>query len=394
MSAGVMGYPQNPPGRYGTTSSESYGSCPHSYGADLDGSSAAGSNSSGLNGVSNEVTQLLAQIEAMIEAMVTQSPNNMGSNPDSEDSGGGGGSSSLGGMGGGNGMGGGMDLYHSMTGIQGQPFPSSGGAQSLGQGSGDSSTSDPALDQQDLPAPVSAGPVEALAQPAGSTSGTSVTPGVTPASSTTPSTTATPDSTVSPSSSSTPVTGTVDGGGPNKVTIKNTTDKPMEIAFFKNKAPGEPNFSTPEMTQEIPAGGEAEDSLPADWAGRAQKYDGSAADPASWDEMNFQSSTGQTWFDESLEQGDNASMQISSGGQTAGSSQSILGSAPSDIVAPDSSGTDVIDATQSFNGTTNQNAANFYDGAVGNTNAYVVPTDNNAVRVSTSHDLTLTLGNT
>jgi hypothetical protein len=87
-------------------------------------------------------------------------------------------------------------------------------------------------------------------------------------------------------------------------------------------------------------------------------------------------------------------MQISSGGQTAGSTKSILGSAPSDIVAPDSSGTDVIDATQSFNNTTNQSAANFYDGAVGNSNAYVIPTDNNAVRVSTSHDLTLTLGNT
>jgi hypothetical protein len=197
-----------------------------------------------------------------------------------------------------------------------------------------------------------------------------------------------------PASGSTPVTASVDGGGPNSLTINNTTSQPMQVAFFKNLAPGEnPSFNGPDATVTIPPGGSAQVSMPANWQGRAQKWDGSTQDNANWAELNFEPSTGKTWFDESDIPGRNASIKITSDdGQTAGSSKSVLGDAPSDITNTDSSGQKVIDAPQWFTGTTNQQSVNYLDQQIGNSNAYVLPDDNNAVRVSESHHLTIDFG--
>lgn len=266
------------------------------------------------------------------------------------------------------------------------------------EGSGTPDSSMPSSSASPTPTPA-AGPAVSAAAPPGAAAAT--TPAVSAEAATPPTTQAAtaPASSspaASPSSSSSPtVTASVDGGGPNSLTINNTTNQPMQVAFFKNLAPGEhPSFNGPDATITIPPGGSADVSMPANWQGRAQKWDGSTQDNSNWAELNFEQSTGKTWFDESDIPGRNASIQITSDdGQTAGSTKSVLGNAPSDITNTDSSGQKVIDAPQWFTGTTNQQSVNYLDQQIGNSNAYVLPNDNNAVRVSESHHLTIDFGN-
>ncbi|MCY0387051.1 hypothetical protein OVY01_07350 [Robbsia sp. Bb-Pol-6] len=190
-------------------------------------------------------------------------------------------------------------------------------------------------------------------------------------------------------------TASVDGGGPNSLTINNTTDEPMTVAFFRNLSSGtNPSFDGADAQLTIPAGGTAQVSMPADWQGRVQKFDGSTQDKANWGEINFEQSTGKVWFDESDIPGRNASIKMTADdGTTAGTDKSVLGDAPSDVVTTDSAGQKVIDAPQWFTGGTNQNAVNYLDQSIGNSTAYVLPDDNNAVRVSDSHHLTIDMGN-
>lgn len=187
----------------------------------------------------------------------------------------------------------------------------------------------------------------------------------------------------------------VDGGGPNSITLNNTTDKPMQIAFFKNQAAGtHPNFDGAEQIVTVPPGGSVDVSMPQDWQGRAQKWDGSTQDYANWAEINFEGSTGKIWFDESDIPGRNASIKMSTDdGQVAGTDKSVLGDAPSSIVKKDSAGNDTIAAPQWFTGETNQQSVDFLDNAVGTSTAYVLPDDNNAVRVSNSKHMTIDFGN-
>ncbi|HEX6703364.1 MAG TPA: hypothetical protein VF169_01285 [Albitalea sp.] len=189
-------------------------------------------------------------------------------------------------------------------------------------------------------------------------------------------------------------TGAVNGGGPNSLNLRNNTDQPMQVAFFRNLAPGEhPSFNGPEATFTIGAHQSMQVAMPEDWQGRVQKWSGNTQDNSNWAEINFEKSTKKIWFDESDIPGRNSSIKITApDGAVAGSDKSILGSAPAGIVTTDSSGQRVIKAPQWFDGKTNHDAVNFLNGALGTSNAYVLPDDNNAVRTSSANSLTVDFG--
>jgi hypothetical protein len=186
----------------------------------------------------------------------------------------------------------------------------------------------------------------------------------------------------------------VDGGGPNKLHLVNKTDKPMTVAFFRNLARGEhPNFDGAEAQFTLQPHQSKDVSMPADWQGRVQKYSGSTQDPSNWAEINFEKSTHKIWYDESDILGRNSSLKISSpDGQVAGADKSILGQAPDSLKKVDSSGQTVLKSPQWFDGKTNQGAVDFLDKALGNTNAYVLPPDDDAVRTTNANSLTVEFG--
>lgn len=190
------------------------------------------------------------------------------------------------------------------------------------------------------------------------------------------------------------LTGSVDGGGPNSLLVRNRSDQPIEVAMFRNLAPGmHPNFEGPNAQFTIPANGELRISVPDDWQGRLQKYSGSTQDPSNWAELNFEASTGKIWFNESDIPGRNSSMLITApDGAVAGSSKSVLENAPASVVTVDSSGQKVIKPPQWFTGVTDHGAVNYLNDALGNTNAYVLPDDHLAVRVSEADTLTIDIG--
>ena len=197
-----------------------------------------------------------------------------------------------------------------------------------------------------------------------------------------------------PTSGTEPLTGSVDGGGPNSVLVRNRGDQPIEVAMFRNLAPGmHPNFDGPNAQFTIPAHGELRISVPDDWQGRLQKYSGSTQDPSNWAELNFEASTGKIWFNESDIPGRNSSLLITApDGAVAGSSHSVLQNAPESVVTVDSSGQKVIKPPQWFTGVTDQGAVDYLNQALGNTNAYVLPDDHLAVRVSEADTLTIDIG--
>lgn len=228
---------------------------------------------------------------------------------------------------------------------------------------------------------------EAIAQPAAQPAAATPSPAAAPAPAP-----ASVEKSASPTATTAPQS--VDGGGPNSITVQNTTDKPMTVAFFKNLAPGEhPNFDGAEKTFTIPPHSSTEVSMPADWQGRLQKFNGSTQDKSNWAEINFEQKTGKIWFDESDIPGRNASITMTSDdGQVAGSSKSVLKNAPSSLLRTDQAGEQTINSPQDFTGKTDQSAVDFLDQQIGTRNAYVLPDDNNAVRVSNSKHLTVALG--
>ena len=194
----------------------------------------------------------------------------------------------------------------------------------------------------------------------------------------------------------TPVGGSaaVNGGGPNSLNLVNNTDKAMPVAFFRNLAPGEhPSFDGPEAKFEIPPHSSLNVSMPEDWQGRVQKWSGNTQDPSNWAEINFEKATHKIWFDESDIPGRNSSMTIEApDGAKGGSDKSVLGNAPDDVKTTDSAGNQVIKPPQWFDGKTNQQSVDFLNKALGNTNAYVLPDDNNAVRTSNANSLKISFG--
>ncbi len=188
--------------------------------------------------------------------------------------------------------------------------------------------------------------------------------------------------------------GAVDGGGSNSILVRNTTDKPMDVAMFRNLAPGmHPNFEGPNAQFKLDAHSEMKISVPDDWQGRLQKYSGNTQDPSNWAELNFEQKTGKIWFNESDIPGRNSSLEIKApDGTTAGIKKSVIGKAPSDIVTTDSSGDDVIKSPQWFDGKTNPKSVAYLNQEIGKNNAYVLPPDDQAVRVAQAKSLTINIG--
>jgi hypothetical protein len=185
----------------------------------------------------------------------------------------------------------------------------------------------------------------------------------------------------------------IGGGGPNTITLENTTNEPMEVAFFKNFGPYEPNYSDAEGIFTLQPGETLDVSMPDDWQGRVQKWNGSTQNYANWAEINFEAPTDLIWFNESDIPGRNSAIKITSDdGQTAGSLDSIMGLASQNMLVKDSSGKDTIIAPQWFTGETNQASVDFLNQHLGTQNAYVLPDDNEAVRMSRSNRLTIQFG--
>jgi hypothetical protein len=198
-------------------------------------------------------------------------------------------------------------------------------------------------------------------------------------------------------------TASVDGGGPNETVLKNSTGKPMKVAFFKNLGPGlQPNLGgKPDAEFEIPAGQSLKVSMPESWQGRVQKWSGKTSDPASWAEINYEpkSTNGdknKIWFNVSLIQGYNSAMTITPthGGASAGSNKSIIGNAPQGITAMDASGNPVILQSQPYTqgGSTNAGVTDYLYSQYGNSASYVLPDDHGAVRTSEDNSLTIDFG--
>jgi len=191
------------------------------------------------------------------------------------------------------------------------------------------------------------------------------------------------------------LTGTVDGGGPKQLVLKNNDSKPMTIGLFENTGPGmNPNINNPNNQYTLQPGQSIVLSMPDSWQGRAQKITGKADDPATWAELNFEDKNGvsKTWYDESLIRGYNGALTISptnGNGGVAGSSKAILSGAPAAAIKHDANGNPVIDATELYTGGIDQAAIDYYNQVVGNQNAYVRNYDNGAVRTSDDNSLTV-----
>lgn len=262
------------------------------------------------------------------------------------------------------------------AGGSGQPSPTAGGGIPPAGGLAGAAPA-PAAAQPPSPPPTPAAP--AIEAPAPAAAAAAPAPAAAPA---------------APAAESPSGTAAVNGGGPNSLNLRNNTDQPMQVAFFRNLAPGEhPSFNGPEATFTLKPHESLKVAMPEDWQGRVQKWIGSTQDNANWAEINFEKSTKKIWFDESDIPGRNSSIKITApDGPVAGSDRSLLGQAPADIVTTDSSGQKVIKAPQWFTGETNQASVDFLDRTLGTSNAYVLPDDNNAVRVSEANSLTVDFG--
>ncbi|RQP21752.1 hypothetical protein DZC73_25240 [Albitalea terrae] len=211
---------------------------------------------------------------------------------------------------------------------------------------------------------------------------------------------------------------TLDGGGSYTHHLVNDTDKPMDIAYFKNNGPGpHPGMSGESLKVHLEPGETADVSIPDNWQGRAQKYGGKMDDPATWAEFNNEpadASKGRneakTWFDVSKIPGGNANVTMKTGdGVTAGSDHSMLEAAKKDpraanLLTKDAAGNDVFKPAQGFDGKTNKDVVDFFtqyepekaqgvDGnAKGKFDNYILPNNDSATRVSQSREMTLTFG--
>ena len=169
----------------------------------------------------------------------------------------------------------------------------------------------------------------------------------------------------------------------------------MTIGLFENTGPGmNPNINDPNNKYTLQPGQSITLSMPDSWQGRAQRLTGKADDPATWAELNFENKNGvsKTWYDESLIRGYNGALTIRpthGNGGVAGTNKSILAGAPAGALKKDANGNTVIDATESYTGTLNQDAINYFNQAVGNQIAYVRNFDNGAVRTSDDTSLTV-----
>jgi hypothetical protein len=173
----------------------------------------------------------------------------------------------------------------------------------------------------------------------------------------------------------------VNGGGPNSIVLENTTNKPMQLEFRRNNEPASAHtLVTLAPGQSVTA------SLPNDWAGNIRKLDGTN-DYANLAEITF-NGKGQLFFDESDETGRNASILMRTpGGQTAGSSKSILGDAPPGSFTYDAEGNKVLLPSK-----TNPEAFDWLTRQLGNTTVYIHSEDHGALRSDMTNTLTISFG--
>jgi len=205
-----------------------------------------------------------------------------------------------------------------------------------------------------------------------------------------------------PANNTTVQTDSINGGGPNELVIKNTDSKPMTIALFENTGPGlNPNIDDPNHKYTVEPGQTLMLSMPASWQGRAQKLCGNANDPASWAEINYEpgqnGAPSKIWYDLSLIRGYNSAVTMrptdsTDNSEVAGTEKSIIDGAPADAITTDAGGNKVIKDAEGYDGGTNQAAIDYYNSAVGNSNAYVRNWDHNAVRTTQNNSLTVTFG--
>lgn len=210
----------------------------------------------------------------------------------------------------------------------------------------------------------------------------------------------------------------VDGGGKNTITVTNTSDKEQNYAVFTNPGPGQTSsFGLPNGFVTLKPGESANFKLPEQSSGYVQQmnnytqadYDAGKAPAAD----NFKASRaeytfnadGSLYFNDSNIDGYNSALKMTSNGQVAGSSESVLSkieqSNPNLISVV--GGQKVVEGSQFFTDQTNIEARNALDKYInhndnpgdlnGNTTTYVMPNDDKAVRMSQSNTLTLEFGN-
>lgn len=204
----------------------------------------------------------------------------------------------------------------------------------------------------------------------------------------------------------------VSGGGENTINLTNSGSQPQSYALFVNPGPGmTASFDRPDGFVTLQPGESANFKLPAGYGGYVQQmnnytqqdYDNHVKPEAD----NFKATRaeykfdadGQLWFNNSNIDGYNASLKMSSDGNSAsvGGNGSVLDkiAAEHPELVKTVGGQKVIEGPQFFsdaiNGTSVEEFNKFFNQG-GATNTYVLPDDNLAMRHANSNTLDLEFG--
>lgn len=210
----------------------------------------------------------------------------------------------------------------------------------------------------------------------------------------------------------------VNGGGVNTITVRNTSNREQNYAVFTNPTPGmSSSFGRPDGFVTLKPGESANFKLPAQSSGYVQQvnnytqadYDANKAPSsdnfkASRAEYTF-NADGSLYFNDSNIDGYNSAVKMTANDQVAGSSDSILSSISSAHpgLIENIGGQQVIRGAQFFSDAIDTEARDALDLAInhnanggdlnGNTTTYVLPNDDKAVRGAKSNQLTIDFGN-
>jgi len=172
--------------------------------------------------------------------------------------------------------------------------------------------------------------------------------------------------------------------GANVLTLINRGVAAATIGVFENEASDLPSFNAEQTAVLAPSATQVV-NVAEGWAGRVQKLTGSQSDPATWGEVTFNGYENLMYFDVSYIRGNNGPVVLSDAeGNVAGTAEDLRGEAPGALHTTDSSGHDVLDATEPFSGGSNGALISFYrshsDG-----NGYVINSDSQYVRSSNTN---------
>ena len=209
----------------------------------------------------------------------------------------------------------------------------------------------------------------------------------------------------------------VNGGGNNTITVKNTSSREQTYALFTNPTPGmSSSFGRPDGFVTLKPGESANFKLPAQSSGYVQQvnnytqadYDANKAPSsdnfkATRAEYTF-NADGSLYFNDSNIDGYNASVKMTANDQVGGSSDSIMATIASKHpgLIETIGGQQVIRGAQFFSDAIDTEARDALDLAInhnanggdlnGNTTTYVLPNDDKAVRGTKGNALTLEFG--